>query len=221
MIIHERFAKFAVGDLPKPKPEETEAIILNAIERILADAVAPLVEALEEQARLTAYYNGQSDGDKPDPNDSSQPLWKHYLSPKAEAALVGATTEGIPREAENVNCPFCKGLGVLLETHDFPRRQKVWIQCNECGAQGPRFPYYDGDKLGSDKAWEAWRKRAMNTDEWHPASEPPKPGDFEPTGLVEMIDTKDPDFIVEHYNKWAVRKYGKRCTHWRKITPPK
>lgn len=74
----------------------------------------------------------------------------------------------IARE-ELLPCPFCGGLGVLLETHDFPQRKKVWIQCSKCGAQSPRFPYYDKDKLGADEAWEAWRKRPeqiISKQEW-------------------------------------------------------
>ena len=54
-------------------------------------AAAPdLLAALESQARATAYFNGKPDGDKPDPNDTSQPIWRHYLTAQAREAIYKA-----------------------------------------------------------------------------------------------------------------------------------
>lgn len=47
--------------------------------------------AIESQARATAYYNGQPDGDRPDPTPGvNEPIWKRYLTPRAREALACA-----------------------------------------------------------------------------------------------------------------------------------
>lgn len=57
-------------------------------------------------------------------------------------------------------------------------------------------------------------------DDWHPASNPPKPEDFEPMGRVQTI--------WWHKNHWVIADvcraesfHGIVCDYWRKITPPK
>ena len=53
-----------------------------------------LVAALEGQARLTCYYNGHGqDQDEPSPNNRHEPLWMHYLTKEARAALAKARGE--------------------------------------------------------------------------------------------------------------------------------
>lgn len=44
-----------------------------------------LLDALEAQACLTAYYNGHSDGYKPHPNGGL--FWENYLCDKASEAI--------------------------------------------------------------------------------------------------------------------------------------
>ena len=58
----------------------------------------------------------------------------------------------------------------------------------------------------------------VQVDEWHPASEPPKPEDFEPTGWIQLlVENKYPIQATEI----DLEKSFRNRTHWRKITPPK
>ena len=57
---------------------------------------------------------------------------------------------------------------------------------------------------------------SIEVDEWHPASEPPTPGDFEPTGLLLVRSH-------EHHYWTGTQQYlaHETYTHWMHITPPK
>jgi hypothetical protein len=69
----------------------------------------------------------------------------------------------------------------------------------------------------------------VEIDEWHPASEPPKPEDFEPTGNVECLEKLSvrslDGRIFNAFTHWKNDSWTAEaapfCTHWRKITPPK
>lgn len=55
----------------------------------------------------------------------------------------------------------------------------------------------------------------IEVDEWHPASEPPTPEDFEPTGWIQILKNGIPSEVTRR----AFNLFG-RYEHWRKITPP-
>lgn len=66
-----------------------------------------------------------------------------------------------------------------------------------------------------------WKERAQSTDPWHPASEPPKLEDFEPTWNIDIgWFVKDERPRATEVGKHSIGLY-KDWTHWRKITPPK
>lgn len=68
--------------------------------------------------------------------------------------------------------------------------------------------------------------RPVEVDEWHPASKPPKPEDFEPTGSIDILYHSGVSEMATR-GAWQVRKlltlqpHKDEITHWRKITPPK
>lgn len=67
--------------------------------------------------------------------------------------------------------------------------------------------------------------RPVEVDSWHPASEPPKPEDFEPTGFVDHVwkekhqwfwdDVSHADFVTSGLDCFEASGY------WRKISIPK
>ena len=77
----------------------------TAIHR-LRDSTRRLREACEAQARLTAYYNGQSRITKEKMGPNGVPLWTEYLCPEARAALSPA--EPPPKVRNEIpSCPEC------------------------------------------------------------------------------------------------------------------
>lgn len=60
----------------------------------------------------------------------------------------------------------------------------------------------------------------IEVDEWHPASEPPKPEDFDPTGYVQLWYGAA-DMLWHGDYDGILTDDVRQITHWRKITPPK
>ena len=60
-------------------------------------------------------------------------------------------------------CPFCgqrRTSTCALSLND-PERDYIWVECNHCGARGPRIrrhDYFDGFEAEYE-AWKAWEKR--------------------------------------------------------------
>jgi hypothetical protein len=63
-------------------------------------------------------------------------------------------------------------------------------------------------------------RRLIEVDEWHPASEPPKPEDFEPTGKVDVAWLRlATQVTTSEYERSGY--FIKLKAHWRRISPPK
>jgi len=66
----------------------------------------------------------------------------------------------------------------------------------------------------------------IEADEWHLASEPPTPEDFEPTGCIDIL-YHGGSSETTNTGGWEVRKllnlkfHKDKITHWRRISPPK
>jgi hypothetical protein len=57
-------------------------------------------------------------------------------------------------------------------------------------------------------------------DEWHPASKPSKPEDFEPTGFIQYRSSIGSYHHCDSDEFKALLNHDVPITHWRKITPP-
>lgn len=62
-------------------------------------------------------------------------------------------------------------------------------------------------------------------DEWHPASEPPKPEDFQPADVL-LVRWRNGHYGVTHRNIFSqvtnlAISQSNPLTHWMHITPPK
>lgn len=89
---------------------------------------------------------------------------------------------------------------------------------------GPDDPLQEGDI--DLRQWKSWAMRPTEVDEWHPASEPPKPKDFRPTGQILTIDTTGAlDLASER--RWKItsqlniEKHKVAIKSWMHVTPPK
>lgn len=106
-----------------------------------------------------------------------------------------------------------------VEVDDIPRPYRanfLWGHKDE-SIEEAGYEFANGKTEDYIKEWWGILLQRAQSDPWHPASEPPKPEDFEPTGKVMIIDVVTESALLvtpERYSKFNV-------THWKKVTPPK
>lgn len=63
---------------------------------------------------------------------------------------------------------------------------------------------------------EKFQRWASYTDEWHPASEPPKPEDFLPYNVILVLGVDGCPFVVKNWQP----DWTKTGAQWKRISPP-